>query len=50
MAVRFGRILRVGGSFVVAIPADWLRGHGLEKGDEVEIRYGEGDLIVRPKE
>ncbi len=50
MAVRFRRILLVGSSYMVALPPDWLRGHGLVKGAEVEIRYGDGDLIVRPRE
>jgi hypothetical protein len=38
------RVFRSGGSVVLPLPPDWLLGHGLGPGDEVEVTY---DEIVR---
>lgn len=48
MNLRIRRVFRDGGSLVVALPADWLRGQGIAAGDEVEIWY-DGEIRIRPR-
>jgi len=40
-------IFKVGGSFAVSIPKNWLDYYGLKDGDAVEM-VGNGDLVIRP--
>jgi antitoxin component of MazEF toxin-antitoxin module len=42
--LRRARPFRNGSSLAVILPADWVRGNGVEPGDEVELAY---DGIVR---
>jgi antitoxin component of MazEF toxin-antitoxin module len=51
MNLRKVRVRRQGSSLYMALPPDWVRGHGLEPGDEIVIAY-DGHLRVKvaPKE
>jgi bifunctional DNA-binding transcriptional regulator/antitoxin component of YhaV-PrlF toxin-antitoxin module len=33
-------------SLVVVLPKDWVRGHGIEQGDELEVQY-DGFVTVK---
>jgi antitoxin component of MazEF toxin-antitoxin module len=46
MNKRKGRVHRVGGSLVITLPVDWIRGNEVRKGDELEIEY-DGDVTVK---
>lgn len=48
MNLRTARVFRDGGSHVVVLPPDWLRGQDIEPGDLVEIWYN-GEVHVRPR-
>lgn len=36
---RTARVLRSGGALAVVLPADWVRGNGVQAGDQVEVEY-----------
>lgn len=42
------RILPIGGSKAVTLPAPWLRAHGLKCGDVVEVSVDGHEVVVRP--
>ena len=42
------KILKSGGSRVIALPPDWLCALGLKPGDDVEVLYG-SIVIIKPK-
>ncbi len=44
---RIQKVFRDGGSTVIALPSDWIRGHGLGPGDEVVVEYDGDQVIVR---
>jgi hypothetical protein len=42
------KLLRVGESLGVTLPRDWVRGHNLRPGDDLELSYNE-DVTVTVK-
>jgi len=46
-STRKGKIVKVGGSLWITLPAPWLRYYGLGKGDVVELVY-DGEVRVKP--
>ncbi len=46
MNLRKVRVRRQGSSLYMALPPDWVRGNGLEPGDELVILY-DGQLRVK---
>ena len=41
-------IIPVGGSGAITLPRHWLRTHGLQLGDRVEVTEREHEIVVRP--
>ncbi|MBS7610378.1 AbrB/MazE/SpoVT family DNA-binding domain-containing protein [Candidatus Bathyarchaeota archaeon] len=42
------KIVKIGPSSFVSLPADWMRGMRLKNGDEVDVFY-DGIVVVVPK-
>lgn len=36
---RKAKVIRLGESFVAVLPRDWVRGHELDAGDELDVQY-----------
>ncbi|MFZ0699704.1 MAG: AbrB/MazE/SpoVT family DNA-binding domain-containing protein [Thermoplasmata archaeon] len=43
---RTSRVQVVSGSFLVALPKDWGRQVGLERGDPVEVEYNDERVVI----
>lgn len=44
------KIIQLGkATYVASLPAKWMREHGLEKGDYLEVEEEKGDLVLRTK-
>ena len=46
MNLRKGKAVRLGKATAIILPTDWVRGHGIEGGDELQIRY-DGVVTIR---
>jgi len=44
---RNAKVVRLGNALAVFLPADWVRGNGIEKGSILEIVY-DGVVTVKP--
>ena len=45
---RTGTLVRIGKSFGIVLPKDWVRGHDLQPGDRVSIEYDERVSVSAP--
>ncbi len=45
---REATVLRHGGSLLVTLPIDWVRGNGVKPGDRVVVEYGDAVTIHLP--
>ncbi len=47
---RTAKVMRMGpSSIVVVLPRDWVRGNGIDPGEEVEVSYDGRDVTYRKK-
>ena len=45
MKIRIRKIQKVGDSFYIALPPDWVKRHRLKKGDKLSIAYDESNTV-----
>ena len=46
MNVRKSKAIRLGNATAVVLPIDWVRGHEVQQGDVLDVRY-DGVITVR---
>ncbi|MHA2024173.1 MAG: AbrB/MazE/SpoVT family DNA-binding domain-containing protein [Candidatus Thorarchaeota archaeon] len=49
MKQRSRKLQRVGDSYHISLPIDWIRRHDLKKGDRLKIEYDESDTLTVKK-